>query len=191
MIHDNPTHKLRTNGWNAAACQSVRGLLFRGGICLLRLLATASPSIAASPSVNLIIFSSLGPYVRMIALGSTIVHLEKELSNSHNVPAFKTSRRHTFACQYYRVNDSDHFDLWNSNMHPSSGQLLVASYYLVAMRCTCYYPKMNEPGPIIRSSSPTPRATTSELHSWTFLGPGTDRGSIFHVFVYSKPERMI
>lgn len=42
----------------------------------------------------------------------------------------------------YRVNDSDHFEIWN---HPSSGQLLVTPYYLVAMWCAYYYPKLNEP----------------------------------------------
>jgi len=78
---------------------------------LPRLLATASPSIAASPSMNLTSFSSSGLYARMIALGSTIVHLEEELwleRCSHNVPAFKSSIGHTFASQSHG-NDSDRF----------------------------------------------------------------------------------
>lgn len=57
------------------------------------LLATASPSIAASPSVNLTNFSSSGLYVRKIALGSTIVYLDEELGRfSHNIPAFIAPR---------------------------------------------------------------------------------------------------
>ena len=79
---------------------SESGLFSLGSLNLPRLLAIASPSMAASPSVNLTNFSSSVLYARMTALGSTIVNEELGKVSTHLMfPALKVPTGHTFASQ--------------------------------------------------------------------------------------------
>lgn len=81
-------------------CDDSESVLFLLNLILPRLLATASPSIAASPSVNLTDFSSLGLYARMTAPGSTIVN--EELADIQKYPRI-TKCTHVRHCSHARM----------------------------------------------------------------------------------------